>query len=1113
MTKNSIFILLTAFLLLLSCAENQKKDEASSTINTIEEPPLFTLLSESKTNITFQNTLKEGLNANVLVYEYLYNGGGIATGDFNNDGLQDLYFTSNMGENKFYLNEGDFTFKDVTIISKVAGRPGPWKTGITTADVNGDGKLDLYLCYSGALPDAKRKNQLFINQGNDANNIPIFKEQAEEYGLASAAFSNQGYFFDYDKDGDLDMLLLNHNPKSLPVLNEVSTREFLKKDDPYQGTRLFEQKNNTFFDVTEKAGISGSALTYGLGIGISDINNDGWQDFYISNDYTVPDYLYINNKNGTFTDQLGIQMGHTSHFSMGNNIADINNDGLQDIFTLDMLPKDNYRQKLLLSPDNYEKFDLNIRSGFHHQYMRNMLQLNNGDDTFSEIGQLSGISNTDWSWAPLFADFDNDGFKDLFISNGYFRDYTNLDFINYMDSYVQSKGRLQRQDVLELIKEMPASNLTNFYYSNKDGINFIDNTTQAGIDQPANSNGSIYVDLDNDGDLDLVVNNINKPAFIYRNDTKKETSHQINIQLKGANKNTQGIGAKVSVYSNEKTQVVEQMPTQGYLSTVSSILHFGLNDTSTIDSLIVLWNSGKTETLRDVTTNQLLVLEESNASKLTVLKDKSKDLFSKITSKIKYTHKSSSVNDFKRQSLLLKQLSHDGPPMAKGDINNDGLEDIIIGGGINQATSVFIKSKNKNFYLNNNSGFEQDKKYVDTDIALFDANNDGNLDIYVASGGYHNLAANDLLLQDRIYIGDGKGNFEITKNSLPKMLISTGSISFSDINNDSFLDVFVGGYGIPGRFPEIPRSYVLINDGKGNFTDQTDNVQPTLKNLGLITDAVWTDIDGDKKEDLIVVGEWMPITIYLNKNGKLINETDQFFSESLSGLWTSIQVTDLNKDGKPDIIAGNMGTNTQFKVSSDHPAELYFSDFDQNGSVDPILNFYMDGTSYPYVTRDELLGQLSGKRQQFNSYEKYADATINDIFNETELQKANKLVITHQETTVLMSTKSGKYQNILLPIQAQYSPISEIVSADFNKDGNEDILLLGNNDHYKLRIGKFDANYGTVLLGTGEGNFNYLPQTQSGLSIQGSNTHALLIDNELILTSYGAATKTYKLLE
>lgn len=1109
MTKNLIFYILIIFLLHQSCTEKVKKDETSSTINKIEEPSLFTLLSEDETKVTFQNTLKEGLNANVLVYEYLYNGGGVATGDFNNNGLQDLYFTSNMGENKFYLNEGNLSFKDVTSISKVSGRPGPWKTGITSADVNGDGKLDLYLCYSGALPDVKRKNQLFINQGNDANNIPIFKEQAEQYGLASAAFSNQGYFFDYDKDGDLDMLLLNHNPKSLPVLNEVSTKKFLKKDDPLQGIRLFEQTNNRFVDVTEKAGISGSALTYGLGIGISDINNDGWQDFYVSNDYTVPDYLYINNKNGTFTDQLGDQMGHTSHFSMGNNVADINNDGLQDIFTLDMLPKDNKRQKLLLSPDNYEKFDLNIRSGFHHQYMRNMLQLNNGDNSFSEIGQLSGISNTDWSWAPLFADFDNDGFKDLFITNGYFRDYTNLDFINYMDSYVKSKGRLQRQDVLELIKEMPASNLTNFYYSNKDGVNFTDQTIEAGTNQPANSNGAVYTDLDNDGDLDLVINNINKPAFIYRNDTPKDTGNFLNIQLKGNNKNTKGIGTKVSVFTNGKIQIVEQMPTRGYLSTVSSVLHFGLANATTIDSLVVVWNSGKTETIKDLSTNQLIVLDEDNAITKVKSDKRAKPLFSPASNAINFVHQPSTVNDFKRQSLLLKQLSHTGPPIASADLNKDGLEDVIIGGGVDQPTSIYLQNTRGNFKQKLNTDFEKDKAYYDADIAVLDVNNDGYLDIYVGSGGYHHLTANDPLLQDRLYLGDGKGGFLKMKKSLPTISTSTGSVTFSDINNDSFPDIFVGGYITPGRFPEIPRSYILMNDGKGNFSDKTDVIQPSLKNIGMVTDSQWVDIDGDQKEDLIVVGEWMPISIYLNKNGKLTPATDQFFEKPHYGLWTSLQVTDLNNDGKPDIIAGNIGTNTQFKISTETPAELYYSDFDNNGSVDPILNFYIDGISYPYVTRDELLGQLANKRQVFNSYEKYADARLTDIFNETDLKKAKKLTAHHQETTLFLSTESKKFKTTTLPTQAQYAPVSEIITSDFNQDGNKDILLLGNDDNYKLRIGKFDANYGTLLMGNTNGTYNYIPQTRSGLSITGSNTHAVLIGNQLILTNYGAPTKTY----
>ena len=610
-----------------------------------------------------------------------------------------------------------------------------------------------------------------------------------------------------------------------------------------------------------------------------------------------------------------------------------------------------------------------------------------------------------------------------------------------------------------------------------------------------------------------MVNNINKPAFIYRNDSSKKNDTFLNIELKGENKNTNGIGTKISVFSDEHIQVLEQMPTKGYLSTVSPILHFGFGENAKIDSLIVEWNSGKKETLKDISANKLLVLEESNA---TLLKSKvvnPDQLFAKTESLINYKHKSSTINDFKRQSLLLKQLSHDGPAMEKADLNKDGLEDIIIAGGVGQATSLFFQTKSKKFIPKDIPDFELDKNSFDADIAILDANSDGNLDIYIASGGYHDFSQNDTKLQDRLYIGNGKGDFIKTESALPIMNVSTGTVSVSDINNDSFIDIFVGGYVVPGRYPEISRSFILINDGKGNYADKTKEIQPALENPGIITDASWADMDGDKIEDLVVLGEWAPISIYLNKNGKLLNETNRFYEEPLSGLWTRLKLTDLNKDGKPDIIAGNIGTNTQFKLSAETPAEIYYSDFDNNGSIDPILNFYIDGKSYPYVTRDELLGQLSSLRQRFTSYEKYSDAGMSDFFNEVELQNTKKLSSTHQETTVLLSTVTEKYKMATLPVQAQFSPISEILTIDLNKDGNIDILFLGNNDYYKLRIGKFDANYGTVLLGDGKGNFNYVTQTNSGLSIKGSNTHALFINDDLILTSYGLATETYKLLK
>ncbi|MCG2461468.1 VCBS repeat-containing protein [Flavobacteriaceae bacterium F89] len=1100
--------------LMLACIGCKQKEPNPIPISEAKNSPLFTLMSEDSTKIDFINTLTEGLNANVLMYEYLYNGGGVATGDFNGDGLIDIYFSSNMADNKLYINKGKLEFQEATLAAGVGGRPGPWKTGVTAADVNGDGKLDLYLCYSGALPDQKRKNQLFINMGNNDNNIPIFEEKAEEYGLASAAFSNQAYFFDYDRDGDLDAILLNHNPKSLPILNEVKTAALLKKGDPLRGVRLYNQQDGVFKDVTEKSGISGSALTYGLGLGISDLDNDGWLDFYVSNDYDVPDYLYMNNGDGTFTNKIEESLGHTSHFSMGNNISDINNDGWQDIFTLDMLPEDNRRQKLLLSPDNYEKFDLNVRSGFYYQYMRNMLQLNNGNGTFSEIGQLMGISNTDWSWAPLLADFDNDGWKDLYVTNGYFRDYTNLDFINYMNSYVQSKGRLVRADVLEIIDKMPASNITNYVFRNENGFKFSDETKDWGMHQSSNSNGAAYADLDNDGDLDVVVNNINQTAFIYRNESQNLERNYLQVKLIGEGFNTQGIGAKVSVFSQNGIQTQEQLPARGYLSSVSPILNFGLGNQDKIDSLTVRWNSGKLQTLVSLNANRRITLEEKSA-KMGREPDQLpiQPIFKEIPSPINYTNGKIEINDFKRQSLLIHQFSHTGPCMAKGDLNNDGLEDVFIGGSEGQSASIYIQQKNHSFLELSQQAFVSDKDSHDTDVAIFDANGDGNADIYVASGGYHDYLEHDVRLQDRLYLGDGKGNFVKSTNALPLKRISTGSVAAGDVNGDGFLDLFVGGKVIPGRYPETPTSLLLINDGKGHFTDQIASLAPKLQKLGMITDAVWTDLNHDKALDLVVVGEWMPISVFINKDGKLVNQTSQYFDRTYSGWWNTVEISDLNKDGNPDIIVGNMGTNTQFKVTPDQPAELYYNDYDKNGSVDPIFCYYIQGKSYSYLTRDELLGQLSGLRSRFTNYESYSNSTLQDILSPTDVAESGKLTATDMETMLFMGSSSGKFKKQPLPVQAQYSPVYSIVITDVDKDGNNDLILFGNDDYFKLRLGKFDANYGTLLLCDKNGEFQYVDQLHSGLNINGDVRGVLQINQMLLIGINENKLKTYELLK
>jgi hypothetical protein len=1093
-----------------------KKSEPHTTFQELEainKPahPLFSLLPSAQTHVDFQNTLTEGLNTNILMYEYFYNGGGIATGDFNQDGLIDLYFTANMASNKMYLNKGRMQFEDITLISGAEGRPGPWKTGVTAVDINGDHLLDLYVCYSGSLPDEKRMNQLFINQGNNERGIPKFKDMAAEYGLNSPAFSTQSYFFDFDKDGDLDMILLNHNPKNLPLLNEQSTAELLKKDDPLRGTRLFRNDAGRFNDITQAAGLNGSTLSYGLGVGIADLNDDGWPDFYVSNDYSVPDYLYINNRNGTFTNQLSSSIGHTSQFSMGNDIVDVNNDTYPDIYTLDMLPEDNHRQKLLLSPDNYAKFDLNVRSGFYYQYMRNMLHLNNHNGTFSEIGQLAGISNTDWSWSALFADYDNDGDKDLYVTNGYRRDYTNLDFINYMDSYVKEKGRLVREDVMGIIDHMPASNVSNYMFSNETGLTFKNTTEAWGLKRPSNSNGAVYADLDKDGDLDLIVNNINEPAFIYENESNGNNNHYLNIELIGLGKNAHGIGSKIILHANHTAQMLEQYPTRGYQSSVSDVLHFGLGNATSVDTLIVTWPGGTQQLVQGIKADQTITLEESKGIKTPIVSKVSSPVFTKVASPVSLNVGSTSTNDFDRQPLLIHQLSYHSPVIIQGDLNKDGLDDMLFAGTSVTPPSIHIQQKNKSFIKSSQAAFDDSNLREAGAAAIFDADGDGYNDIYIASGGYDAFTPGDSLLNDRLFINDQHGSFKPLMGALPPMPASKGCVTPIDINQDGHLDLFIGSTCIPGRFPETPTSYFLMNTGKGRFITQTNEVAPDLQHPGMISDALSLDINGDNFNDLIIAGQWMPVSIFINEKGKLVNKTSAYFEKQFNGCWNTIRSADFNKDGHPDFVIGNMGLNNQIKANDQEPAELYYKDFDKNGSLDPILCTYIQGKSYPYITRDELVKQLSMFRQRFPSFESYSNVTIQDLFNPGDLKDAGHLMVNHLETSCFISDSSGKYHLVDLPVQAQYAPVHTINVMDYNHDGNVDMVLCGNEHHFKIRIGQADANYGVLLKGYGNGRFEYTDQAHSGLNVHGDVRSTIYINNILLLGINNQPTAAYNM--
>lgn len=1105
-------VLLVAGVFFSGCGRPSGKPDtagASSDPYTPDSNALFALLPPERTHINFTNTLTEGLNTNVLVYEYFYNGGGVGVGDMNGDGLQDIYFSGNMTDNKLYLNKGHLQFEDVTGIAGVGGRPGPWKTGVSIADVNGDGKPDIFLCYSGKVAGIHRVKQLFINQGNDAAGVPHFRDEAAMYGLADSSYSTQAYFFDYDRDGDLDLLLLNHNPNNLPVLNEVSTAAIRAKTDPLCGVKLLRNDKGHFHEVTQAAGINSSSLTYGLGAGIADIDGDGWPDIYISNDYAVPDYYYVNDHHGGFVNRLSESFGHISQFSMGNNIADINNDGRPDIFTLDMLPQDNRRQKLLFAPDNYEKFDLNVRSGGYYQYMRNMLQLNNGNGTFSEIGQLEGISNTDWSWAPLWADFDNDGRKDLFITNGYVRDYTNMDFIKYMEAYTARKGRLKREDVLDIVDHMPSSNVSSYLFHN-DGEGFTNVSAPWGIRLPSNSNGAAWADLDNDGDLDLVINNINQPAFVYENRASGKGSHYLSVKLEGGGLNTEGIGAKLMLYQKGRLQYLEEMPAQGYQSTVSAILHFGLGPDAGIDSLRIIWPVGREQLLTGIRADQLLTVNEKNANLFYHTPAAPAPLLEETSSPLAISVAPVALNDFKRQPQLVSPMSFSGPCLALADVNGDGLEDIYVGGGNGVAGGLYLRQQKGGFVKMAEPAFEADRLREDADACFFDANGDGRMDLYVASGGYHNYAPDDSLLQDRLYLGDGKGHFSRATGALPLMPGSKGCVRAGDINGDGIPDLFVGGRVIPGRYPLPPPSYLLIGDGKGHFTDQTALLAPVLSAIGMVTDAAWIDLNGDGARDLIVVGEWMPVTVLINNKGKLENKTADYFDKSYSGWWNKLLVGDFNGDGRPDLVIGNLGLNSGCRADEGHPAELYYKDFDGNGTVDPILCLYNGDTSYPFMSRDELLQQVGNMSKRFPDYKSYAQARLSDIFSPASLQGAGRLQASCLRTCYFTGGADGRFHEKSLPQAAQVAPVLTITALDVDQDGVTDLLLCGNVNHARLRFGKQDANYGVLLKGDGKGNFQYIDQERCGLRLRGDVRAVVATGGYLLFGINGEGVKAYR---
>jgi enediyne biosynthesis protein E4 len=1069
-----------------------------------ENETLFTRLPQEDTNISFRNLLKEdNPQFNILFYPYFYNGGGVVVGDINNDGLTDVFFTGNMVRNRLFVNQGKFEFEDITEKSHLADKEG-WCTGATMVDINEDGWLDIYVCRS-ALENAQyRKNLLFIN-----NHDLTFTESAAQYGLDDAGFSTQASFFDYDRDGDLDIILINQSvPKYSQGKIEYVQLHRQAADSTFKN-KLFRNDAGHFTEVSSEAGITSNVLTFSLGVSTADINQDGWPDIYITNDFKEPDYYYINNKNGTFTNILSKAFDHTSLYAMGLDVADYNNDLLPDLIILDMLAESNAAQKMHMGGDNYTQYNYLFKSGMFHQYMKNCLQRNNGDGTFSEVAQLAGVSNTDWSWSPLLADYDNDGLKDLFISNGYKRDNTDIEFIIYsMNQSIRLQKGGDVVNVNEYISHMPGIHIPNYIYQNAGNDRFTNKTKEWGFEHNDFSHGAVYADLDNDGDLDLITNNTDEFAGVYRNNSESLIKNNyLQIQLQGEKKNSCGIGTKVFAYAGDRKFYLEQNPIRGFQSASDFKLHLGLGSASQLDSLRIVWPDQKTQVLHNVKANQLLTVKYADVTGVYQAAEQTTTMLQELTDVLDVKHVENQENDFLRQFLLPHYYSHNGPCMTKGDINSDGLEDLFIGGAKGQAGKIFIQTSDQHFKLLAVKSIEADSASEDVDAAFFDADSDRDLDLYVVSGGYE-FPEDSPLLQDRLYLNNGKGNFIKALGNLPENFSNKHRVAPADIDHDGDVDLFIGGHVVPGKFPLASESAILINDSKGKFSNETERFGSTLKKIGIVNDALWTDIDQDGLQELVIASEWQSLRAFSWKGDQLTEFDTAYFKQAGSGWWNSILAHDFDEDGDEDLIVGNYGENSQLQVSASHPVTLYYDDYDKNGSVDPIITHYIGDKAYPLIPRDDLNGQIPIMKKKFSDYKVYAQSTIHEILSPEQLANSSVLKATTLSTVYLENTGKGFIKR-MLPIEAQYAPVFKMVALDLNHDGFDDLVLAGNNDFNRIYLGKHDANHGTVLLGNGKGQFTYASPAQSGLSIRGDVRSAVDIDNKLIFGVNNAPVKVY----